>query len=73
MTDAMDITDISGDIGDLEESISALEAALQPLMDDLSGMSSKLPVLDKAKLQTLVSYAIESLLFCGCPSTIFLY
>jgi len=74
MTDAMDITDItdiSGDIDALEESITALEAALQPLIDDLNAVSSKLPLLDKAKLQTLVSYAIESLLFCKCPSIIF--
>jgi exosome complex protein LRP1 len=34
------------------------------LKSALSETSSKLPLLDKAKLYVLVTYAIESMLFC---------
>ncbi|CZT50993.1 related to small unique nuclear receptor co-repressor [Rhynchosporium secalis] len=41
-----------------------LEASLQPLLKTaLSETASKLPLLDKAKLYVLVTYAIESMLF----------
>lgn len=55
------IEQLEGDIDDLEE-------ALQPLLKDpLSVVTQKLPVLDKAKLYVLVTYAIESLIFCEFP------
>jgi exosome complex protein LRP1 len=49
---------LDGEIDDLEESLA-------PLMTTaLSETASKLPLLDKAKLYVLVTYAIESILFC---------
>ena len=52
--------------------IDDLRDALEPLLATaLSHHTTKLPLLDKAKLYVLVTYAIESLLFCtyGPPDT----
>jgi hypothetical protein len=49
---------LDGEIDDLEESLAPLVATA------LSDTASKLPLLDKAKLYVLVTYAIESVLFC---------
>jgi exosome complex protein LRP1 len=49
---------LDDEIDDLEEAISPLTKA--PLIET----ASKLPLLDKAKLYVLVTYAIESILFC---------
>lgn len=49
---------LDGEIDDLEESLAPLVATA------LSETASKLPLLDKAKLYVLVTYAIESMLFC---------
>ncbi|KAJ9161663.1 hypothetical protein NKR19_g2066 [Coniochaeta hoffmannii] len=59
----MDITDIKPQLEDLGASIDNLEAALRPLIDDVGSVASKLPLLDKAKLNVMTCYAIESLLF----------
>jgi exosome complex protein LRP1 len=49
----------------LDEEIDDLEESLAPLLATaLSETASKLPLLDKAKLYVLVTYAIESILFC---------
>jgi exosome complex protein LRP1 len=49
----------------LDEEIDDLEESLAPLLTTaLSETASKLPLLDKAKLYVLVTYAIESILFC---------
>ncbi|KAK2758051.1 hypothetical protein FQN54_004457 [Arachnomyces sp. PD_36] len=51
-------------IEQLEYDIDDLEEALQPLLQNsLSAITQKLPVLDKAKLYVLLTYAIESLIF----------
>lgn len=51
----------------LDDEIDDLEESLEPLLKQaLSEISSKLPLLDKAKLFVLVTYAIESMLFCKC-------
>ncbi|KXT04758.1 hypothetical protein AC578_9712 [Pseudocercospora eumusae] len=51
------IEDLTGDVDDLE-------SALQPIIQSaLSASTSKLPLLDKAKLYVLATYAIESILF----------
>lgn len=60
----MDITDITPQLGDLAANLDNLEAALKPLIDDLGSVASKRPLLDKAKLNVMTCYAIESLLFC---------
>jgi len=59
----MDVTDISPQLDQLDVDLDQLQTALQPLLGDMTDISSKLPLLDKAKLYVLVSYAIESLLF----------
>ncbi|KAH8759741.1 Sas10/Utp3/C1D family-domain-containing protein [Hyaloscypha finlandica] len=48
----------------LDDEVDDLEEALSPLLKAaLSETSTKLPLLDKAKLYVLVTYAIESMLF----------
>ena len=52
-------------IDNLEDSLATLEEVLRPILDDsLHAASKKLPLLDRAKLNVTVVYAIESLLFC---------
>ncbi|KAL1634596.1 hypothetical protein SLS56_002290 [Neofusicoccum ribis] len=60
----MDTTDLHPQVEALADNIDDLEEALGPLLQTaLSAHASKLPLLDKAKLYTLVTYAIESILF----------
>lgn len=50
----------------LDDEIDDLEESLAPIVKAaLSETTSKLPLLDKAKLYVLVTYAIESILFCA--------
>lgn len=50
----------------LDDEIDDLEEALEPLTGNLLAQkASKMPVLDKAKLYVLSTYAIESMLFCA--------
>lgn len=52
-------------VDQLEENIEDLEDNLGPLLDRaLSTTTKKLPLLDRAKLNVLLVYSIESLLFC---------
>ena len=61
----METTDLVPMIELLDDNIDDLEEALEPLMKAaLSDSAGKLPVLDKAQLYVLVTYAIESILFC---------
>lgn len=59
----MDITNILPQLERLDGDIDNLEETLQPLLGSLTDVSSKLPLLDRAKLWVLVTYAIESMLF----------
>lgn len=60
----MDTIDLNPLVEDLASNISDLEESLQPLLTTaLSASTSNLPLLDKAKLYVLTTYAIESLLF----------
>ncbi|KAK5000301.1 hypothetical protein LTR66_000833 [Elasticomyces elasticus] len=60
----MDSEDLMPMIDDLSTQITALENTLTPMLSaPLSTTASKLPLLDKAKLHILMTYAIESLLF----------
>lgn len=55
---------ISDDLEDLTQNIDTLTTALQPLLAQaLSASTSRLPLLDKAKLYILTTYALESILF----------
>ncbi|KAF4952098.1 hypothetical protein FSARC_12730 [Fusarium sarcochroum] len=58
-----DVKDIMPDLDRLDDQLDDLEEKLQPLLGNLEGMASQLPLLDKAKLFSLTAYAIESLLF----------
>lgn len=51
------VEDLTGNIDDLEESLAPL------LKTALSASTSKLPLLDKAKLYVLATYSINSILF----------
>jgi len=60
----MDSADVLGLVEDLGDAIDDLQESLAPLLKTaLSQSTSKLPLLDKAKLYVLVTYAIESILF----------
>lgn len=61
----MDTTDLIPLLESLDDDINGLEAALAPLTKHaLANTTSKLPLLDKAQLYVLVTYAIENILFC---------
>lgn len=60
----MDVTNIVPLLERLDGDIDGLEEVLQPLLDGLPDMSSKLPLLDKAKLYVLMAYSLESMIFC---------
>lgn len=61
----MDTSKVLSLVEQLDDEVDDLEEALEPLLKTaLSETSSKLPLLDKAKLYVLVTYAIESILFC---------
>ncbi|KAF2767119.1 hypothetical protein EJ03DRAFT_329530 [Teratosphaeria nubilosa] len=60
----MDTEDVQSLVEDLSTNIGDLEQSLAPLLKTaLSASTSKLPLLDKAKLYVLATYAIESILF----------
>lgn len=65
-----DASDMKPMVEDLRDSIDELENALAPLLrSNHIDITSKLPLLDKAKLSVLTTYAIESILFCVCLPT----
>jgi exosome complex protein LRP1 len=61
----MESTDVIPLLEQLEDNIDELEEGLEPLLSAaLAVTTTKLPLIDKAKLYVLVVYTIESLLFC---------
>lgn len=61
----MDAERLQPMLEDLEGNIDELEEALDSLLSmPLNESTAKLPLLDKAKLYVLSTYAIESILFC---------
>lgn len=66
----MDVTDITPQLDKLDGELDHLEEVLKPFLGDLGAVSSKLPLLEKAKLYVLATYAIESLLFCKTVSRV---
>ena len=61
----MDTSTLISLLEDLEENIDDLEESLEPLLETAFTVTTKkLPLLDRAKLYTLIVYSIESLLFC---------
>ena len=66
----MEFTDLVPLIDLLDDNLDDLEGALEPLLQSsLSDTAGKLPLLDKAQLYVLVTYAIESILFCMSTDT----
>lgn len=63
----MDVSDITPELEQLDVDLDKLQEVLQPLLGDVGDISTKLPLLDKAKLYVLVSYALESIIFCEPP------
>jgi len=64
LSGSMDSTGVLSLLEQLDDEIDDLEDSLAPLISHaLSEKSAKLPLLDKAKLYVLVTYAIESMLF----------
>lgn len=64
----METTDLMPLVDQLEGDIDELEEILEPLLKQgLSATTQKMTVMDKAKLHVLITYTIESLLFCTCP------
>lgn len=62
----MEATDITPLLEQLDDNIDDLADVLAPLLKGaLSDTAARLPILDKAKLYVLVTYAIESILFCS--------
>ncbi|KAF2969053.1 hypothetical protein GQX73_g4518 [Xylaria multiplex] len=59
----MDPADILPSLENLDDAVDNLEEALQPLVDNVTDVASKLPLLDKAKFYVLMTYSIESMLF----------
>lgn len=58
-------TDILSLLEQLDDEVDDLEDSLAPVLETgISDTASKLPLLDKAKLYVLVTYAVESILFC---------
>lgn len=65
ITDIMDAVDLLPLLEELDDNVDDLEEALAPILNaTVTATSKKLPVLDKAKFHVLVTYALESLIFC---------
>ncbi len=60
----MDPANILPSLERLDDAVDNLEEALQPLVNNMADVASKLPLLDKAKFYVLMTYSIESMLFC---------
>jgi len=65
----MNTKSVLGLVDQLEDDVEDLEEKLEPLLvNSLTATTKKLPLLDRAKLNVLLVYAIESLIFCQLPS-----
>lgn len=61
----MDVADLLPAVERLEDNIDDLEEVLEPLFKrSLEDTSKKLPLLERAKLHALLTYTLESLIFC---------
>lgn len=61
----MEAADLIPLLEQLDDDVDDVEEAISPLLQrSVAEMSKKLPVLDKAKLHALATYALEALIFC---------
>ena len=61
----MEVANLIPLVDRLEDNIDDLEEALEPLLArSLEETSKKLPLLERAKLHALLTYTLESLIFC---------
>lgn len=61
----MDTPDLMPLLEQLDDNVDDLEEVLEPLLSQtLSKLSKNLPVMDKAKIHVLITYTLESLIFC---------
>lgn len=61
----MEVANLLPLVDRLEDNIDDLEEALEPLLSrSLDETSKKLPLLERAKLHALLTYILESLIFC---------
>ena len=66
----MEAADILPLLEQLDDNVDDVEEAIIPLLQrSVAETSKKLPVLDKAKLHVLATYALEALIFCMLFST----
>lgn len=62
----MDTADLLPLLEQLDDHVDDLEEALEPILgQSLSKLSKNLPVMDKAKLHVLITYTLDSLIFCS--------
>ena len=61
----MDTTELTPLIEQLDDQLDDLEGVLKSLLTQYFSKTFKnLPVMDKAKLYVLITYTLESLIFC---------
>ena len=61
----MEAADILPLLEQFDDDVDDVEEAISPLLQrSVAETSKKLPVLDKAKLHVLATYALEALIFC---------
>ena len=69
----METADIGPLLEDFEGNIDELEDIFQPfLQSSVPHNTNRLPLLDRAKTYVLITYAIESILFCELLATLVL-
>lgn len=65
----MNTADLIPQLEQLDGNVDDLEEVLEPLLgQSLPKTSKNLPVMDKAKLHVLITYTLESLIFCTYTS-----
>ena len=65
----MDTANLLPLLEQLDDNVDDLQDVLEPLLaTSLNKMSKNMPIMDKAKIHVLITYALESLIFCklGC-------
>ena len=61
----MEAADLLPLLEQLDDNVDDVEEAISPLLQrSIAETSKKLPVLDKAKLYVLATYALEASIFC---------